>query len=120
MIYLFEDEIDYEEVRVSRSDQLSVVIKQLEEKYPGYHISMNNQLTQLEDDGIMEDVFEEGDVLTAIKMKEGQDRADILNASGDVVVLESKNRQPVFLEPQCDQTWSRKLFDFSPAMTVFR
>lgn len=105
---------------MSRSDQVSVVIKQLEEKYPGYHISMINQLTQLQDDDIMEDIFEEGDVLTAIKTKEGMDRADILNASGDVVVLESKNRQPIFLEPQCDQTWSRRVFDFSPAMTVFR
>ena len=105
---------------MSRYDQLKVVIKHLEEKYPGYHICMNNQLTQLQDDDILEDIFDEGDVLNAIKTKEGLDRADILNASGDVVVLESRNRQPVFLEPQCDQTWSRSLFDFSSTLSVFR
>lgn len=67
--------------------------------------------------------LEEGDVLTAILTKQDIERDGrrwVENSSGDVVVLLTRNKQPVFLEPSNEQLWQWSWRDFLPSLTLFR
>ena len=54
---------------VARDGQVGEIIKQLDLTYPGSFITLNNQLSHLQEDDTVEDVYEEGDVLTAVKLR---------------------------------------------------
>ena len=116
----FLGEIHHEELQIARDGLVREIISQLDKKYPDSCILLNNKLYQLQDDDVIDDVFEEGDVLTAVKSKCNQDRAVVKNNSGDVVVLMDKNKQPIFVEPKNDQEWKWNPLNFFPTITVFR
>ena len=66
---------------------------------------------------------EEGDVLTAVLTKQDMERDGrrwVDNTSGDVVILVTRNKQPVFLEPSNQQLWQWSWRDFHPSLTLFR
>ena len=66
---------------------------------------------------------EEGDVLTAVLTKQDMERDGrrwVDNSSGDVVILVTRNKQPVFLEPSNQQLWQWSWRDFLPSLTLFR
>ena len=66
---------------------------------------------------------EEGDVLTAVLTKQGMERDGrrwVDNSSGDVVILVTRNKQPVFLEPSNEQLLQWSWRDFLPSLTLFR
>ena len=92
----------------------------MEAKHPGSCIQLNNKLYQLQDDDVIDDVFEEGDILTALKSKHNLERnATVDNSSGDVVVLMDNNKQPIFVEPKNVRMWKWNPINFFPTITVF-
>ena len=69
---------------------------------------------------MIDDVFEEGDILTALKSKHNLERnATVDNSSGDVVVLMDNNKQPIFVEPKNVRMWKWNPINFFPTITVF-
>ena len=59
----------HDRVPIRRNAEVGEIMKPLELRYPGSYITLNNKLTQLQEDDIVEQVFQEGDVLTGLKMK---------------------------------------------------
>ena len=117
----FLGEIHHEELQIARDGLVREILSQLDKKYPDSCILLNNKLYQLQDDDVIDDVFEEGDVLTAVKSQHNLDRnAVVNNNSGDVVVLMDKNKQPIFVEPKNVQKWKWNPLNFFPTITVFR
>ena len=64
-------------------------MKILNKKFPGSYVCLNNAMTQLQEDDIIEDVYEEEDVLTAVQKKQDAERLKnekwVENKSGDIV-----------------------------------
>ena len=81
-------------------------------------------MTQLQDDDIIEDVYEEEDVLTAVQKKQDAERLKnekwVENKSGDIVILMDKNKRPIHLEPSNEHLWQFSSLDFYPKIAVFR
>ena len=95
----------------------------LNQKFPGSYVSLNNAMTQLQEDDIIEDVYQEEDVLTAVKQKHDIERNGgrwVDNKSGDIVVLMNKNNRPVYVEPSNEQYWEFGMLDLYPRLIVFR
>ena len=100
---------------------LSEVLKKLAEKYPDSHIFMNNELTELQDDDILEDIFEDGDILTAFRTGHNKVRAQMIkNESDAIVVLVDKKGKPMFIKSGTEEKYKWKLTDFDHIITVFR
>ena len=100
-------------------------MKILDKKYPGSHYCLNNAMTPLQDDDIIEDVYEEEHVLTALQQKQDGERLKssekwVENKSGDIVILMDKNKRPIHLEPRNEHLWQFSSLDFYPKMAVFR
>ena len=103
--------------------QLKEVLKKLAEIYPDSHIFMNNELTELQDDDVLEDIFEEGDVFTAFRTATNKARAQaqkIKNESDAIVVLVDKKGQPIFIKSGTEEKYKWKALDFKRTITVFR
>ena len=80
-------------------------------------------MTHLQDDDIIEDVYEEEHVLTAVQQKQDAERQNekwVENKSGDIVILMDKNKRPIHLEPKNEHLWQFSSLDFYPTMSVFR
>ena len=95
----------------------------LNQKFPGSYVSLNNAMTQLQEDDIIEDVYQEEDVLTAVKQKHDIERNGgrwVDNKSGDIVVLMNKNNRPVYVEPSNEQYWEFGALNLYPRLVVFR
>ena len=101
---------------------LSEVLKKLGEKYPDSHIFMNNDLTELQDDDILEDIFEEGDIFTAFRTGTNKARAAqmIKNTSDAIIALVDKNGKPMFIKSGTEEKYKWKMTDFDRIITVFR
>ena len=94
------------------------IIAQLELTYPGSYINLNNQLSHLQEDDTVEDVYEEGDVLTAVKQRHNICRNSVCPLTGgDLVCLMTKDKQPILVESEIQQF---KRADFLSTMAVFR
>ena len=116
---LFLGKIHQERVRVARDERVGEIITQLD-LIPGYHITLNNQLSNLQEDDTVEDVCEEGDILTAVKRRQDLPRNAGFPSAGDLVCLMNRDKQPILLEPEIKQCWEFKTKDFLPTMAVFR
>ena len=103
---------------VARDGLVGEIIKQLDMKYPGSFITLNNQLSHLQEDDTVEDVYEEGDVLTAVKLRHDVCRNRC--SDGALVFLMNKDKHPIPLEPEMLQTWELRTEDFLSTMAVFR
>ena len=101
--------------------QLKEVLKKLAEIYPDSHIFMNNELTELQDDDVLEDIFEEGDVFTAFRTATNKERIvqKIKNSSDAIVTLVDKNGKPMFIKSGTEEKYKWKLMDFDRIITVF-
>ena len=112
------------EVNISNTmDEVTEILNPLERRFPGSYITLNNQLTQLQEDDLIKDVFREGDVLSAIKMRHMISRDGVKwpdRPSGDVVVFVDKQKNPIFFEPKNIEKWKWNEIDFSPYIAVFR
>ena len=117
---LFLGKIHQERVRVARDGRVGEIITQLNKTFPGYHIILNNQLSNLQEDDTVEDVCEEGDILTAVKRRQDLPRNAGFPSAGDLVCLMNRDKQPILLEPEIKQCWEFKTKDFLPTMAVFR
>ena len=119
---LFLGKIQQERVRVARDGRVGEIIAQLERSYPGSFITLNNQLSHLQEDDSLEDVYEEGDVLTAVKLQQNinRDLSSERRLAGDLVCLMNQDKQPFLLEPGVPQCWELKTKDFLSTMAVFR
>ena len=104
--------------------EIRQILTKLRGQYPGSHMFMNNQLTELQDDDIIEDVYEEGDVLTAFRTpcnKERFQRAQkIKNESDAIVVLVDKKKQPIFIKSGNEELYKWRALNFDHIITVFR
>ena len=106
---------------VARDGQVGEIIKQLDLTYPGSFITLNNQLSHLQEDDTVEDVYEEGDVLTAVKLRHDVCRNLCSGCRhGDLVFLMNKDKQPIPLEPEMLQSWELRTEDFLSTIAVFR
>ena len=102
-------------------EMLREMFKKLEDKYPDSHIVMNLALTELQDDDILEDIFEEGDILTAFRAGQNKARAQMIkNTSDAIVVLVDKKGKPIFIKSGTEEKYKWKLTDFDRIITVFR
>ena len=107
----------------STRGEVSEILNPLEERFPGSYVSLNNQLTQLQEDDVIEDVYRKGDVLSAIKMRHDISRDGVRwpdRPSGDVVVFMDKYKKPIFFEPKNIEKWKWNDMEFSPYIAVFR
>ena len=96
-------------------------MKKLEEKYPKSHFFMNNDLTELQDDDILEDIYEDGNVFTAFRTGTNKERAQMIkNKSDAIVVLVDKKGRPMFIKSNTEEKYKWKLTDFDRIITVFR
>ena len=80
-------------------------------------------MSQLQEDDIIEDVYQEEDVLTAVKQKHDIARNGgrwVDNRSGDIVMLLGRNGKPSYLQPKNEQLWEIGFRDFYPKLVVFR
>ena len=98
-------------------------MKPLEKKYPGSYLTLNNKLTQLQEDDIVEEVFTEGDVLTGLKMKHNVERNGVKwcdKPAGDIVVLSNLiTKQPLVVESKYEQKFQFKPAEFSSTVSIF-
>ena len=119
---MFPGKIHHERVSVARDGLVAEIILQLDLTYPGSHISLNNQLSHLQEDDTVEDVYEEGDVLTAVKVRHNMPRnlGSEGRRAGDLVFLLNKDKLPILIEPEMEQSWELKTEDFLSTMAVFR
>ena len=121
---LDDEEVDYREILMPRNAELRQLLGKLREEFPGYHIFINNQLTELQDDDIIDDIYEEGDVLTAFRTEMNKERAaaatKIKNDSDAIVVLVNDKRQPIFIKSGTEESYKWKALSFDPIITVFR
>ena len=101
--------------------QLKEVLKKLAEIYPDSHIFMNNELTELQDDDVLEDIFEKGDIFTAFRTATNKERIvqKIKNSSDAIVTLVDKNGKPMFIKSGTEEKYKWKLMDFDRIITVF-
>ena len=107
----------------STADEVTEILSPLEARFPGSYVSLNNQLTQLQEDDIIRDVYREGDVLSAIKMRHRISRDGVKwpdRPSGDVLIFFDKKRNPVFFEPKNIEKWKWNETEFSQYIAVFR
>ena len=98
-------------------------MRALDQKFPGSYVYLNNALSQLQEDDIIEDVYQEEDVLTAVKLKHDIERFGgkwVDNKSGYIVVLLRRNGKPTYIEPSNEQFWEFGFLDFYPKLVVFR
>ena len=103
---------------MARDGLVGEIIKQLDMKYPGSFITLNNQLSHLQEDDTVEDVYEEGDVLTAVKLRHNLCRDSVCRPTGgDLVCLMTQDKQPILLESEIQQF---KTADFLSTLAVFR
>ena len=102
-------------------EMLREMFKKLEDKYPDSHIVMNLALTELQDDDILEDIFEEGDIFTAFRTGHNKERAPVLRNNLDsIVVLVDRKRQPMFIKSGTEEKYRWKALDFDPTITLYR
>ena len=101
---------------------ISEILTKMREKYLDSHISMNNKLTELQDDDVLEDVFVEGDVFTAFRTANNNARAaqSFKNESDAIVVLVDRKDQPMFIKSGTEKKYKWKALDFKRTITVFR
>ena len=121
----YEDKTMYHrEVQVNSLDaEVTELLEPLEAMFPGSYVTLNNQLTQLQEDDIIKDVYREGDVLSAIKMRHMISRDGVKwpdRPSGDVLVFFDKLKNPIFFEPKNIEKWKWDENDFSQYIAVFR
>ena len=104
-------------------DEVTEILEPLEARFPGSYVTLNNQLTQLQEDDVIKDVYREGDVLSAIKMRHMISRDGVKwpdRPSGDVVVFVDKKKNPIFFEPKNIEKWKWNETEFSQYIAVFR
>ena len=102
-------------------DMLSKILKQLEEKYPNCHIFMNNELTELQDDDVLEYIFEDGDIFTAFRTGTDKERVQMIKNNSDaIVVMVDKKGKPMFIKSGTEERYKWKMTDFDRIITVYR
>ena len=107
----------------SLEGEVTELLEPLEARFPGSYVTLNNQLTQLQEDDIIGDVYREGDVLSAIKMRHMISRDGVKwpdRPSGDVLVFFDKLKNPIFFEPKNVEKWKWDDKEFSQYIAVFR
>merc|ERR1711953_94581 len=113
----------HDRVRVSRDVQVGEVMKPLEKRYPGSYVTLNNKLTQLQEDDILSEVYQEGDVLTGLKMKHNIERNGVKwcdKPAGDVVVLSNiVTKQHLVVETKNEQIFQFKPTEYAPVVSIF-
>merc|ERR1712154_329905 len=113
----------HDRVRVRRDVEVGEVMKPLEARYPGSYITLNNKLTQLQEDDILSEVYQEGDVLTGLKMKHNIERNGVKwcdKPSGDVVVLSNiVTKQHLVVETKNEQIFQFKPKEYAPVVSIF-
>merc|ERR1712062_32946 len=113
----------HDRVPIRRNAEVGEIMKPLELRYPGSYITLNNKLTQLQEDDIVEQVFQEGDVLTGMKMKHNIERNGVKwcdKPSGDVVVLSNIiTNQQLVVETKNEQIFQFKPKEYAPIVSIF-
>ena len=106
---------------MARDAPVGEILKQLEKTNTGSFLALNNQLSQLQEDDTVEDVFDEGEILTAVAVRQHQSR-NLVSRSGDLAVLvRVEDRQPVIVEPRSNsQWWEWSTEEFLPTLALFR
>ena len=120
---VFPGKIHHERYSISRQGKVREIMEDLNQKFPGSSVYLNNALSQLQEDDIIEDVFSEEDVLTAVKQRHDMRRNGgkwVDNRSGDIVVLMGKSGKPSYVEPSNEQFWEFSFLEFYPKLVVFR
>jgi len=113
----------HDRVTIRKNAEVGEIMKPLELRYPGSYVTLNNKLTQLQEDDIVEEVFQEGDVLTGLKMKHNIERNGVKwcdKPSGDVVVLSNKiTNQQLVVETKNEQKFQFKPEQYASTVTIF-
>ena len=119
----FLGQIQEEEFPISRTATVGDILTDLRERFPGNYASLNNAVTELQEDDLIDDVFEEEDVFTAVEQKDDEVRfvgKKFKNCSDDLVILMDKKKRPFFLEKKDEHCLQMRALDFFPTVVVFR
>ena len=111
-------------VEVDPKDIVGNLREKLGPTYVNASIFFHNQLEPLEDDDVIQECMEEGDVVTGVIKYPHNDRAfkkNLENASGSIlVVLDKKSKKPIFLESGEVELFKIKSLTWYPTILVFR
>jgi len=114
-------QIQEEEFSIPRTATVKDVLKVLKEKFHGEYASLYNAATELQDDALIDDIYEEEDVLTAVPPPPKRSvLKPIENCSDDQVILMDKKQRPIFVQKQNEHVLKMHLLDFSPTLILFR
>ena len=114
-------QIQEEEFSIPRTATVKDVLKVLKEKFHGEYASLYNAATELQDDALIDDIYEEEDVLTAVPPPPKRSvLKPIENCSDDQVILMDKKQRPIFVPKQNEHFLKMQPLDFSPTLIVFR
>ena len=101
--------------------ELSDLLNELKKIYSDTHMFMNNNLTELQDDDKLEEIYEDGDIFTAFRTGHNKQRAKtIKNESDAILVLMDKGGKPMFIKSGTEEKYKWKLTNFDRTITVFR
>ena len=119
--FLDDDDIHYEEVEMAPDAVLEDLLKELKKTYTDSHMFMNNDLTELQDDDKLEEIYDDGDIFTAFRTGPNKPRAQTFkNDSEAVLVLQDKAGNPMFIKSGTEEKYKWKLTNFDRTITVFR
>lgn len=114
-------QIQEEEFSIPRTATVKDVLKVLKEKFHGEYASLYNAATELEDDALIDDIYDEEDVLTAVPPPPKRSAPKpIKNCSDDQVILMDMNDRPIFIEKQIEHNLKMNIWNFYPSLIVFR
>ena len=117
-------EVESFNVKVDPKDHVGNLREKLGPTFVNASIFFHNQLNKLEDDDVIQDCMEEGDLVTGIIKYPHNDRAfkkDLENDSGSIlVVLDNKSKRPIFLESGYVEYLNINSLTLYPTILVFR
>ena len=116
--------VSFNNVEIEPKDYVGTLREKLGPTFTNASVFFHNQLTKLEDDDVIQECIEEGDVVTGIIKYPHNDRAfkkDLESASGNIlVVLDNKSKKPIFLESGHVEYLKIKSLTWYPTILVFR
>ena len=107
-------------IRVSKDSNIEDIQKELEGDFVEAHIFINNRMSQLQDDDRLEEVYEEGDVLTGLLVPQDEPRSKENRTPGDILVMVERSHRIIFLPINKPQDFKFRSSEFFPSIAVFR
>ena len=112
------------EFHMSKELKVKNISEKLEKLFPGCHFYLNNQLLELDNDDKLDDVMDDGDMLTATKHDPSGLRATGTNIQSDsdsiITLINKRDKKPIILKPHTTNFLNVSSLAYKRIITVFR